>query len=258
MSDDRFDCNRTRELAPEVSLGIARGEDRDEVLRHTLACQECRREVTDLSTVADDLVLLAPAADPPGGFAERTLALMVEPRLSKESPPSSVVRLPERPTRPRRRLVALAAAAVLVVAAAAGAATVLGATSADRRLAASYRELLDRAGGSSFVVAPLDGPDGRLGTLFAYRGNPSWVYVTLDRLTAEQRVLVQAVMRNGTVLALGPSVLGGGETAWGSVLSVDPGQIGTLRFLATDGSVALQARLDSPAAVTSGWMPARR
>ena len=53
-------CDETRDLAPEIALGIADGE-RAEALRHLATCADCGRAVERLSQVSDELLVLAPA-----------------------------------------------------------------------------------------------------------------------------------------------------------------------------------------------------
>jgi hypothetical protein len=56
-------CERMRELAPEFALGIAEGEERDAALRHLSGCSGCRQLVSELSSVGDELLQLAPTHD---------------------------------------------------------------------------------------------------------------------------------------------------------------------------------------------------
>src|SRR5262245_38959905 len=113
-------CEETRELAAELALGIADGEERARALRHLAGCADARRAVEELSTVAYELLLIAPQHEPSAGFESRV--------LSRIAPP--------RPARRRRRLLVPIAAAVGAAALAVG--VVLGATSDDRRLADQY------------------------------------------------------------------------------------------------------------------------
>jgi hypothetical protein len=66
-------CEEIRDLAPEIALGIADGEERAEALRHLSTCADCRRVVEQLSQVADELLVLAPAQEPPPGFESRVV-----------------------------------------------------------------------------------------------------------------------------------------------------------------------------------------
>jgi hypothetical protein len=61
-------CEELHELAPEVALGIVEGETRADALRHLATCAACRRLVEQLSGVSDELLLLAPAQEPPVRF----------------------------------------------------------------------------------------------------------------------------------------------------------------------------------------------
>src|SRR5919198_1331827 len=67
-------CDQVSELASELALGIAAGEERDRALRHLSGCPDCRRLVAELSSVGDELLLLAPERQPPPEFESRVLA----------------------------------------------------------------------------------------------------------------------------------------------------------------------------------------
>ena len=148
-------CEQVRDLAPEFALGIAEGEERDAALRHLSGCGECRQLVSDLSSVGDELLLLAPAHEPPVGFGSRVLAKVTEPPRRRRF----------QPLARRWRWVATAAAAA-VLAAVLGGGSVFLATAGDRRLAESYQAVLSQGHGAYFLAAPLQGSQGRAGTVF--------------------------------------------------------------------------------------------
>ena len=75
-------CDEARDLAGELALGIADGEDRARVLEHAADCPDCRRELERLSVLADELLLLAPEREPPAGFEVRVLRA-VQPRPAR-------------------------------------------------------------------------------------------------------------------------------------------------------------------------------
>src|SRR4029453_12051539 len=79
-------CRKIRELAAEVALGIADGEDRARVLKHAAECADCRRELERLSTVADELLVLAPEEEPPPGFELRVLDSILPPAPKRRFP----------------------------------------------------------------------------------------------------------------------------------------------------------------------------
>jgi len=242
-------CEQVRELAPELALGIAAGEDRDAALRHLSGCPACRQLVSELSSVGDELLLLAPEREPPAGFESRVLTTIAAPPRQRRvrAVPHGVragprrVRAVPRAWLPRgRRWVAVAATAVL--AAAIGAGSVFVATSGDRQLARGYRAVLNEGQGSTFAAAPLRGAQGRVGTVFGYQGHPSWMVVTVQPQTPDEGQLrVQALTRDGRYLALGKAVLGGGNRAWGGQIPVDLSAVHELRFVRSDGQTAFAA-----------------
>jgi hypothetical protein len=227
-------CEQVRELAPELTLGIAAGEERGAGLRHLSGCAGCRQLVSELSSVGDELLLRAPAQKPPLGFESRVLAAVAEPPRRRRL----------QPLARRRRWLAVAAAVVL--AAALGGGSVVLATAGDRRLADGYRAVLSQGQGSFFAAAPLGGSPGRVGTVFGYQGQPSWVMVTMQPTVPEQgRFQVQVVTRDGRYLPLGEAVLGGARGAWGRQLPVDLSAVHELRLVGTDGRTAFAATFDA-------------
>jgi anti-sigma factor RsiW len=155
-------CAQIRELAPELALGIADGKQRAAALEHLAACPECRAHVESLARVADELLLVAPAAEPPLGFEDRVATRLAPPAAA---PPA------------RRRRIALTAAAAAGAAIIAAGAVWLG-TASDRELASDYRAALDRVDGDYFATGALaDADGGEVGDVFAYDGQHSWVYV---------------------------------------------------------------------------------
>lgn len=235
-------CEQVRELAPELAIGIAAGEDRDPALRHLGGCPGCRQLVSELSSVGDELLLLAPEREPPLGFESRVLTEIAEPSRPRRlrSLRGGLPAVPRRWVPVGRRWVAVAAAAVL--AAAIGAGSVFVTTARDRRLAESYRAVLAEGQGSSFAAAPLKGAQGRIGTVFGYQGEPSWMVVTVQPWVPDEGQLqVQALTRDGRYLSLGKAVLGGGNRAWGGQLPVDVAALHEVRFARSDGRTVFAA-----------------
>lgn len=229
---DRLTCEAARLLAPELSLGSATGEERAALLRHLASCPDCRRFVSELSAVADELLLLAPAHEPPAGFESRVLARLNESRR-------------QRPT--LRRVLAVAIAAVF--AAAAGASGVLLSLSTDRAIATQYRLALAVANGEYFGAVPLQDPTGlQRGLIFGYQGTPSWLFVTMEgRL--EGPLTAELLVRGGPPMVLDDSVeLIGGRPSWGIVLPGDIQNAVGFRFVDGDGNQVLEARFPLPPA----------
>ena len=138
----------------------------------------------------------------------------------------------------------------MVLAAALGGGSVFLATAGDRRLAASYQAVLSQGQGSFFAAAPLKGARGRVGTVFGYQGQPSWVMTTLQSpVHGDGRFKVQVVTRDGRYLHLGDAVLGGAKGTWGGQLPVDLSAVHELRFVGSDGRPTLTATFDT----TNPW-----
>jgi hypothetical protein len=232
---DRMPCEQVREIAPEIALGVADGQERDGALRHLAGCAECRSVVAEYSAVADELLLLAPSHEPPPGFEARTLALLGEPK---------------RAVRARSWWRPLSVAAAIVIAGLLAAGAVLHATAGDRRVADAYRAVLAEGNGSFFDVATIRGSSGDIGSVFGYQGSPSWVYATLRApMPSERRFEVELVTSDGRTLSLGPAVMGGDVTGWGAVLPVDLASVSELHFLDANGKPVLTASFGE----TSPW-----
>lgn len=221
-------CADTRHVLPELALGIADGEERALALAHLADCADCRRDLEELSAVADSLVALAPRREPPVGFEDRLLKRL------------ALHQTPRRPFRRGLRRLSLAGAVV-----AAAAATALGMTasySSDRHLAAQYRTALRAAHGQYFQSARLRAPDGtRAGTVFGYQGSPSWLFYVLDARFSGGRYREQIVTRAGKTLSLPPFRFV--AASWGIVTPVPLRDVALVRLVREPRGPALEAAL---------------
>ena len=225
-------CEQVRELAAELAIGIADGQDRDAALRHAATCSSCRDNIAELSRVVDDVLLLAPAHEPSPGFQARALSRIVGQRTPWVR---RVWRLPRIPRISRLpRLPIMAAAASIVLAAVLASAMTFLATANDRRVADSYRAVLAQGNGAFFTAAPVRSSTGTVGTLYGYQGSPSWLFATvhLPPGTSPKRFQVVLTTRAGGQLSLGSAVLGGSQNTWGTGLPVDLTQAAQVRFQA--------------------------
>jgi hypothetical protein len=211
-------CAEARELFPELAAGVAAGDERARALGHLSGCAECRRELAGFAEVVDELLLLAPEHEPPAGFESSVLA-----RLAPADP--------RRHPRWRRLL----AAASIVVAATLAAGAVWWQTADDRELASDYRHTLAIAHGQGLSAAPLLLAGGaETGTVFAYQGSPSWVYVTFRPAPPKGRYDVRLLTRDGRRLALRPFTATPRGPAWGSTVEVPVQQIRKIEFMRSE------------------------
>ena len=217
-------CEEMRELAADVALDIADGEQRAHALRHLAGCAECRRLVEQLSEVADELLMLAPVQEPPAGFESRVLERLGLGR------------------RPRRRLRRLTLHVAPALAAAAATAVVLVAVYHDDHLTASrYRGTLEEANGKYFQAQHLRDPAGaRAGIAFTYQGKPSWVLVTVDPAHRGEVASGEIVTRSGRRLPLRGFHLRSDGT-WGGGIPVDVDQVASVRLLGRRPGQVLEA-----------------
>jgi hypothetical protein len=223
--DDR--CERIRTLVPELALGIADGRDRAEALEHVASCPDCRRLLEELSTLADELLLLAPDHEPPPGFESRVLERLEPP-----------------PARRRRFARPLAFVAAAVSAAAVAVSVTFVALEDDRKLASQYRAALERVGGDYFEASQLRASDGtRAGKVFGYQGRPSWLLVVVYRDFRDESFSAEIVTATGRRVAL-PS-LDVENGSWGGAIAVPLRDVALVRLTKDDGAV-LEARLPRP------------
>ena len=213
---ERLECAETRELFPELAAGVAAGDERARALGHLSGCPACRREFAGTAEVIDELLWLVPEHDPPAGFESSVLA-----RLTPAVPP--------------RRRPRLLWAASIAAAAALAAGTVWWQTTDDRKLAGDYRHTLAVAHGHGLSAAPLLLAGGaETGTVFAYEGAPSWIYITFRSAPPQGRYDVRLLTRDGRRLALRPFTARPGGTAWGSTIQVPIREIHKLEFIRSD------------------------
>jgi hypothetical protein len=215
MSDSRHDpgCDEVRDLLPELAAGVAAGDERARALAHLAGCPDCRQELAELSAVIDELVLLAPAREPSPGFESKVLSALAPRRRWRPNP------------------VVLAAAASVLGAVLAGG-VVWGQTADDRQLADRYRSTLGVADGEEFLAAPVRGGAGGSGTVFAYDGSPSWLFVSLEDSPWSGRYEVQVVTKDGRIVDAGWCEVTGGRGSWGRTVNVPVHDISAVRMTA--------------------------
>lgn len=224
-------CEEIRELAPEIALGIADGEQRAEALRHLAQCGGCRRAVEQLSQVADDLLLVAPAEEPSAGFESRVVEAM-----GLQEPP--------RRRRVRRRLTARRLALRIGPALATAGVTAVALVAVyhnDHQTAERYRETLAEANGQYFEAAPLrDEAGSRGGVAFGYQGSPSWLFLTIDRGHRDSVTRAELTTKDGRTIPV-RSISLDSRGGWGGAIPVKLYSLKSIRVLGKGSGVVLEA-----------------
>lgn len=223
-------CEHVRALAPELALGIADGKERADALAHLASCGECRGHVAELTDIADGLLSLAPAHEPPVGFESRVAAAIDD---AAPAPPA-----PTRPLRRRRRRAPLLALAAALVAAAATASGLLLAFQGDRDLAGQYRAALERVGGRYFQAGRLFDASGvPVGKVFGYEGKPSWLFVLVYEPYRSGRLSASLVTMSGATVPLQEFEANRAHEGWGGAIPIDLSDVRLVRLVDASGAV---------------------
>jgi hypothetical protein len=221
-----MNCEELKDLAPELALGTIDGEERAEALRHLATCGECRRLVDQLTTVADELLMVAPVQEPPAGFESRAIDAL---GFQRRTPRGRLA---------RRLLVWLGAP---VAAAAVTAVAIVGVYHDDHVTAERYRTTLEQANGKYFQAEPLrDGTGAEAGVAFGYQGSPSWIVVTVDRGHRGQVATAELVMRGQRTMRL-PGFDLGPDGSWGGAIPVNLHDVSAIRLIGDRPGEVLEA-----------------
>jgi hypothetical protein len=213
------------ELA-ELALGVLTGRERAQALAHVESCPRCADELEQLSRIADTVVQVAPAVEPPMGFEVRLFEKMgVSDDLAQR-----------RHARAMRRRVA-----VVGVAAAAAVALGLGLS-----LPSSSGPTVSAEGGAAHahvVSAPLL-ENGHVVGRVAFGGTRPWMSMMLADSGAQGTVNCVVVTRDGVTHHVGTFVASsGGYGAWIAPLHVSPKDVRRAEVASPDGTVIASATL---------------
>jgi hypothetical protein len=213
------DCRELADLAAELALGAVTGRERAEAAAHLERCAACRERVGRLMTTGERLVGLLPGTEPPPGFEARAMAW---------TGPDDHPGPGGRPHRARRMLAVVVAT---LAAAMAGLGGGWGMRAAGRAPAAA---LLSSAALISAGRQPA-------GTVFAYRGSPRWLYMSVDLRAGNGTVTCQVVGLGRHVTAVGSFWLTDGYADWGSPIPADIRQLAGVRLITPGGAVLATA-----------------
>jgi hypothetical protein len=212
---DRPLCDEVRDLLPELAAGVADGDERARAIAHLASCSDCRRELDEMTSVVDRLVLLAPEHEPSPGFESAVLAAMGQGGGSRRRAGAFVL---------------AAAASVLVAAIAAGG--VWWQTADDRQLAAQYRRTLTVADGRYLAAAEVSTvAEPSVGHAFLYAGGPSWLFLTIESAPSSGRYQVQLVTTDRRTVDIGWCDVTSGRGSWGRTIDVPVSDIRRIQLL---------------------------
>jgi hypothetical protein len=236
-------CGAIQDDIVELALGSLAGKEREAALAHLETCARCSSEVEELSAAADELLHLAPEAEPPVGFEARVFErLGLSPASGRATPAPPGRRIGRRrrarfpAARPawRPSPVVAAAAAVVLAAGLGGLAgyAVHGSTPGQRA------ERID-----DLESAPLANQGRPMGTVLVYAGNPTWLFMYMDDPEGQGTLHCQVVLDDGRPITLGAFWLSDGKGAWAASVGAPAGRIRQARVVDASGRVLAVAQL---------------
>lgn len=116
----------------------------------------------------------------------------------------------------------------------------------DRRLAGETRQTLQTARGEYFTAFPVrDSAGDQQGSLFAYQGDPSWLYLALDRPLPDGKYDFALFTRDGARHAVREDVEMTGRRGWGTTMQLPVPDVARLSVYDEAGALVLTARFAS-------------
>lgn len=218
MTDIHSHDDFQNELA-EFALGILEGRARASLLTHVDGCPECSERIQELSATADLLMYIPVGAEPPLGFESGIIERI------RQSQPA------QRQWIGRRWPSLAAAAAILVISFG------LGWTldHAFRTTPTSSHEATGQMEQRTLVAH-----GDNVGTVYAYSGKPSWVFVTVDAPGAPSTVRCTVITSSGAQRYVGSYSLSGGKGSWGATLPVSFSAVRNVELTSASGAVVAQ------------------
>jgi hypothetical protein len=201
---------------PEFALGILDGRQRAALLAHLDTCLECAQTVQELTDASDALLHVPVGAEPTLGFESRIIE-----RIRRSQP------TPNRRT--LRSWPSLAAAAALVVVSFG-----LG-WALEHGLSHSPTAKPVALGNMDQRSLELNGHN--VGSVLAYPGSPSWMFVTVDAPPSLSSVRCTVVTKSGDRQFIGTFTLKNGEGSWGTSLPVDFTTVRNVQLTSSNGAV---------------------
>ncbi|MCC5475174.1 zf-HC2 domain-containing protein [Streptomyces barringtoniae] len=246
MSSDA-NCDKLREIAAELALGVLPGRERAEAVAHLDRCANCREYVRWLTLVGDRLIGLLPDREPPAGFEARVARRLAEQAAASEAAGGAAGRVARdlrgRVRRGRLRLAAVATALTVAVGFAGwGIGTAVESVVASTAPAAESEPMLV----GDMISATRGG--GKVGEVYAHPGTPGWIFVSVDsagpRGTYTGKVTCLLQHSDGTTVRVGDFPLSAGRGEWGVAAPGDLSTLSGTRLTTPGGTVLATAHLE--------------
>ncbi|MFF5536123.1 hypothetical protein ACFY71_27170 [Streptomyces cinerochromogenes] len=254
MSGDA-NCERLREVGPELALGVLPGRERAEAVAHLDRCADCREYVRQLTGVGDRLVGLLPDREPPPGFETRVARVLAQPTAAPEGrrPARALGRtrrgLRQGARRPRLRVAAVGAALAVAVGFAGWA---VG--TAVEQVTAAPPPAVESEPVLVGDMTPAGHGGQPVGEVYAHPGTPGWIFVSValtrpgTRYTGTVTCLLERA--DGTSVRVGAFTLRDGHGDWGVAVPVDLNRYSGARLTSSDGTVLATAQLQKGQVLT--------
>ena len=117
----------------------------------------------------------------------------------------------------------------------------------DRVTAERYRDTLAQADGRYFGAAPLrDATGAEAGVVFVYQGEPSWVFVTVDRRHRDRVSGAELVTKDKRTIPLASFELDRQTGSWGGAIPANLYDVASIRLLGERPGEVLEASIAVP------------
>lgn len=254
MSSDA-NCEKLREIGPELALGVLPGRERAEAVAHLDRCADCREYVRQLTGVGDRLVGLLPDREPPPGFENRVARGLAQQATAPEG--QRPARAPGRSRRglrdgARRARVRVAAAGAAFAVAVGFAGWAVG--TAVEQVTASPPPAVESEPVLVGDMTPAGHGGQPVGEVYAHPGAPGWIFVSVALTRPGTRytgtVTCLLLRADGTSVRVGDFPLRDGHGTWGVAVPVDLNRYSGARLTSSDGTVLATAQLQKGQVLT--------
>ncbi len=219
----------------ELALGTLTGRERVAALAHLESCARCSAEVEELSAAADQLLHLAPSAEPPVGFEAgvfERLGLQDKPRRWR--PAFGWSSFTWRP----KLAVAIAGCALAI---AFGLGALIGHGSGGGQ--SNGRAVSIGVHAPVYEAALRSSDNQAVGHVMVYAGNPTWLFMFMYDSKWVGTLRCQVVIDQGPTVTLGRFWLSDGKGAWAASVPQPAGRLAEARVVNAKGQVLAEADL---------------